>query len=151
MMRAPATLRPVVPGPPDDSIVSPSEGTLRREPSSEQPVRAPSTSSRATPWSCEPSANVQVGNEAMVRHPAVQSTTRTQRIAFPNMRCCSAQCGHHAAYYPGAEELSLQLVYDRKSSRLLGAQAFGRAGVDKRIDVLATAPLVSPWGVAVAP
>ncbi|HET6439450.1 MAG TPA: FAD-dependent oxidoreductase [Anaeromyxobacter sp.] len=46
---------------------------------------------------------------------------------------------HHAGYYPGAEELSLKLIYDRKSSRLLGAQAFGRAGVDKRIDVLATA------------
>ncbi|HTN51101.1 MAG TPA: FAD-dependent oxidoreductase [Anaeromyxobacter sp.] len=46
---------------------------------------------------------------------------------------------HHAGYYPGAEEMSLALVYDRKSSRLLGAQAFGKAGVDKRIDVLATA------------
>jgi NADPH-dependent 2,4-dienoyl-CoA reductase/sulfur reductase-like enzyme/rhodanese-related sulfurtransferase len=46
---------------------------------------------------------------------------------------------HHAGYYPGAEELSLALVYDRKTSRLLGGQAFGRAGVDKRIDVLATA------------
>ena len=46
---------------------------------------------------------------------------------------------HHAGYYPGAEELSLALVYDRATSRLLGAQAFGRAGVDKRIDVLATA------------
>ena len=47
--------------------------------------------------------------------------------------------GHHAGYYPGAEELSLKLIYDRKTARLLGAQAFGRAGVDKRIDVLATA------------
>jgi rhodanese-related sulfurtransferase len=47
--------------------------------------------------------------------------------------------GHHAGYYPGAEELSLKLVYDRKTARLLGAQAFGRAGVDKRIDVIATA------------
>ncbi|MFN3429306.1 MAG: FAD-dependent oxidoreductase [Candidatus Sericytochromatia bacterium] len=46
---------------------------------------------------------------------------------------------HHAGYYPGAKELSLKLVYDRKSARLLGAQAFGEAGVDKRIDVLATA------------
>lgn len=46
---------------------------------------------------------------------------------------------HHAGYYPGAEEITLKLVYDRKSARLLGAQAFGRAGVDKRIDVLATA------------
>ncbi len=46
---------------------------------------------------------------------------------------------HHAGYYPGAEEMSLQLVYDRTTSRLLGAEAFGRAGVDKRIDVLAAA------------
>jgi len=47
--------------------------------------------------------------------------------------------GHHAGYYPGAEELALKLVYDKKTARLLGAQAFGRAGVDKRIDVIATA------------
>jgi NADPH-dependent 2,4-dienoyl-CoA reductase/sulfur reductase-like enzyme/rhodanese-related sulfurtransferase len=47
--------------------------------------------------------------------------------------------GHHAGYYPGAEELSLKLIYDRKTARLLGAQAFGPAGVDKRIDVLSTA------------
>lgn len=46
---------------------------------------------------------------------------------------------HHASYYPGAEEMALKLVYDRRSARLLGAQAFGRAGVEKRIDVLATA------------
>ncbi|HEX7599322.1 MAG TPA: FAD-dependent oxidoreductase [Polyangia bacterium] len=47
--------------------------------------------------------------------------------------------GHHAGYYPGAEELTLKLIYDKKTARLLGAQAFGPAGVDKRIDVLATA------------
>jgi rhodanese-related sulfurtransferase len=46
---------------------------------------------------------------------------------------------HHAGYYPGGHELSLKLTYDRKSARLLGAQAFGHAGVEKRIDVLATA------------
>jgi NADPH-dependent 2,4-dienoyl-CoA reductase/sulfur reductase-like enzyme/rhodanese-related sulfurtransferase len=46
---------------------------------------------------------------------------------------------HHAGYYPGAKELSLKLIYDRATARLLGAQAFGEAGVDKRIDVLATA------------
>jgi NADPH-dependent 2,4-dienoyl-CoA reductase/sulfur reductase-like enzyme/rhodanese-related sulfurtransferase len=45
----------------------------------------------------------------------------------------------HASYYPGGKELTLQLVYDRATSRLLGAQAFGHAGVDKRMDVLATA------------
>jgi NADPH-dependent 2,4-dienoyl-CoA reductase/sulfur reductase-like enzyme/rhodanese-related sulfurtransferase len=46
---------------------------------------------------------------------------------------------HHAGYYPGARELTLKLVYERKTARLLGAQAFGHAGVEKRIDVLATA------------
>jgi NADPH-dependent 2,4-dienoyl-CoA reductase/sulfur reductase-like enzyme/rhodanese-related sulfurtransferase len=47
--------------------------------------------------------------------------------------------GNHASYYPGAAELSLELVYDRSSGRLLGAQAFGSDGVEKRIDVAATA------------
>lgn len=46
---------------------------------------------------------------------------------------------HHAGYYPGARELFLKVLYDRKTARLLGAQAFGQAGVEKRIDVLATA------------
>jgi NADPH-dependent 2,4-dienoyl-CoA reductase/sulfur reductase-like enzyme/rhodanese-related sulfurtransferase len=46
---------------------------------------------------------------------------------------------HHAAYYPGARDLTLKIVYDRRSGRLLGAQAFGAEGVEKRIDVLATA------------
>jgi len=46
---------------------------------------------------------------------------------------------HHAGYYPGGKLLTLKLVYDRKDGRLLGAQAFGLEGVDKRIDVLATA------------
>lgn len=46
---------------------------------------------------------------------------------------------HHAGYYPGAKELTLKLVYDRKSARVLGGQAFGHDGVEKRIDVLATA------------
>ncbi len=46
---------------------------------------------------------------------------------------------HHAGYYPGAKEVVLKLVYDRTSRRLLGGQAFGEEGVDKRIDVLAAA------------
>lgn len=48
---------------------------------------------------------------------------------------------HHAGYYPGGKLLSLKLVYDRKTSRLLGAQGFGLEGVEKRIDVVATALL----------
>jgi NADPH-dependent 2,4-dienoyl-CoA reductase/sulfur reductase-like enzyme/rhodanese-related sulfurtransferase len=44
----------------------------------------------------------------------------------------------HAGYYPGAQRMHFQLVYDRSDGRILGAQALGAAGVDKRIDVIAT-------------
>lgn len=44
---------------------------------------------------------------------------------------------HHAGYYPGAKPLTLKVVYDPTDGRLLGAQAVGKEGVDKRIDVLA--------------
>ena len=46
---------------------------------------------------------------------------------------------HHASYYPGAEPMSLKLLFAPESGRVLGAQAVGGAGVDKRIDVLAMA------------
>jgi NADPH-dependent 2,4-dienoyl-CoA reductase/sulfur reductase-like enzyme/rhodanese-related sulfurtransferase len=46
---------------------------------------------------------------------------------------------HHAGYYPGAEGMTLKLLFDPESGRVLGAQAVGGAGVDKRIDVLAVA------------
>ena len=45
----------------------------------------------------------------------------------------------HAGYYPGAEQMSLKLLFDQVDGAILGAQAVGGAGVDKRIDVLATA------------
>ncbi len=46
---------------------------------------------------------------------------------------------HHAGYYPGAEQMVLKLLFDPKDGRVLGAQATGGAGVDKRVDVLAVA------------
>lgn len=45
----------------------------------------------------------------------------------------------HATYYPGAQPMVIKLVVERQSGRLLGAQVCGRQGVDKRIDILATA------------
>lgn len=45
----------------------------------------------------------------------------------------------HASYYPGAQPLSLKLLFDPANGRVLGAQAVGAEGVDKRIDVLAVA------------
>lgn len=45
----------------------------------------------------------------------------------------------HASYYPGGSGLSLKILWEKKSGRLLGAQLLGFEGVDKRMDVLATA------------
>ncbi|PUB32277.1 NADPH-dependent 2,4-dienoyl-CoA reductase/sulfur reductase-like enzyme [Promicromonospora sp. AC04] len=45
----------------------------------------------------------------------------------------------HAGYYPGASPLALKLLVDPDTDLILGAQAVGHDGVDKRIDVLATA------------
>ncbi len=45
----------------------------------------------------------------------------------------------HAGYYPGAEQLHIKLTVEQHTGKLLGAQIVGEQGVDKRIDVLATA------------
>lgn len=45
----------------------------------------------------------------------------------------------HAGYYPGGRVMTMKVVFEKKTFRLLGAQIVGSAGVDKRIDVLATA------------
>jgi len=46
--------------------------------------------------------------------------------------------GHHAGYYPGAQPIHLKVMFDGRDGRVLGAQAVGREGVEKRIDVIAT-------------
>ena len=45
----------------------------------------------------------------------------------------------HAGYYPGASAMSIKVLFDPITGLILGAQAVGEAGVDKRIDVIATA------------
>ncbi|MFN1549492.1 FAD-dependent oxidoreductase [Vibrio natriegens] len=45
----------------------------------------------------------------------------------------------HASYYPGAEVVSFKMLFDPKSGKILGAQAVGKDGIDKRIDVMAVA------------
>lgn len=45
----------------------------------------------------------------------------------------------HAHYYPGAKRLTIKLIFEASSGRILGAQAVGESSVDKRIDVLAMA------------
>ncbi len=45
----------------------------------------------------------------------------------------------HAGYYPGAIPMSVKLIFDKKTGKIFGAQVIGYEGIDKRIDVLATA------------
>jgi rhodanese-related sulfurtransferase len=54
-------------------------------------------------------------------------------------RSVTIVANHHAGYFPGASPLTLKLVYEPTTGKVLGAQAVGREGVDKRIDVIATA------------
>jgi peroxiredoxin family protein/rhodanese-related sulfurtransferase/TusA-related sulfurtransferase len=57
-------------------------------------------------------------------------------IAFEKVYVHAAS---HATYYPGAAPLSIKLLFDPQSGKVLGAQAVGADGVDKRTDVLAVA------------
>ncbi|WP_075989540.1 FAD-dependent oxidoreductase [Vibrio fluvialis] len=45
----------------------------------------------------------------------------------------------HASYYPGAEVVSFKMLFDPTSGKIFGAQAVGKDGIDKRIDVMAVA------------
>lgn len=46
---------------------------------------------------------------------------------------------HHTSYYPGAENVTVMLVYDKATGVILGGQTAGYKGADKRLDVIATA------------
>ena len=53
-------------------------------------------------------------------------------------RAVHITANHHAGYYPGAKSFTLKLVYEAGTGRILGAQAVGAAGIDKRLDVVAS-------------
>ncbi|RPH83222.1 MAG: CoA-disulfide reductase, partial [Desulfobacteraceae bacterium] len=61
-----------------------------------------------------------------------------RKHAIPHM-VSYTHSGSHASYYPGARMMAVKLVFSPANGRLLGAQIVGMEGVDKRIDVLATA------------
>jgi NADPH-dependent 2,4-dienoyl-CoA reductase/sulfur reductase-like enzyme/peroxiredoxin family protein/rhodanese-related sulfurtransferase/TusA-related sulfurtransferase len=65
-----------------------------------------------------------------------EKVLRASGRAFENIYIHAA---NHAGYYPGASPISLKLLFDPKTGKVLGAQAVGTEGVDKRIDVLAVA------------
>lgn len=54
-------------------------------------------------------------------------------------RIIHAHPNSHAGYYPDAKQMALKLIFDANSGEILGAQGVGIEGVDKRIDVIATA------------
>jgi len=47
--------------------------------------------------------------------------------------------GHHVGYYPGAKPITMKLIFSTEDGKILGAQAVGQEGVEKRIDVIAMA------------
>ncbi len=67
---------------------------------------------------------------------ANEKTLRKAGIAYEALHL---HPNSHAGYYPGAEPIALKILFAPDTGKLLGAQAVGREGVDKRIDVLATA------------
>ncbi len=46
---------------------------------------------------------------------------------------------HHVTYYPGSQQVTVKLVYNRETGEILGGQTAGYAGADRRLDVIATA------------
>jgi NADPH-dependent 2,4-dienoyl-CoA reductase/sulfur reductase-like enzyme/rhodanese-related sulfurtransferase len=66
-------------------------------------------------------------------------TEKRSRAAGRDVRVIHTHPSDHAGYYPGAQGMSLKLVVDARTDAILGAQGVGGSGVDKRIDVIATA------------
>ncbi len=64
---------------------------------------------------------------------------KSLRAAAIPYRAVHLHPSSHVTYYPGAETIHLKLLFSPEDGRVLGAQAVGRADVDKRVDVLATA------------
>ena len=66
-------------------------------------------------------------------------TEKRLQAAGRDYRAVTVNDNHHAGYFPGAKPLMLKMLSDPATGRILGAQVTGLAGVDKRLDVLATA------------
>lgn len=81
-------------------------------------------------------AVVRVFDRTAAMTGASEKTLRRSGRAY---RTAFVHPAHHASYFPGAEQMTLKLLFDPTSGLILGAQGVGGAGVDKRIDVLAVA------------
>jgi NADPH-dependent 2,4-dienoyl-CoA reductase/sulfur reductase-like enzyme/rhodanese-related sulfurtransferase len=67
------------------------------------------------------------------------SEKRLRQAGFENFQAVYLHPGHHAGYYPGARRIHMKLVFSTQDGRVLGAQAVGEEGTDKRIDVISMA------------
>ncbi len=65
-----------------------------------------------------------------------EKTAKELKLDYDKVYTYSA---NHAGYYPGAVNMSIKVLFDKKDGKILGAQIVGYDGVDKRMDVLATA------------
>lgn len=75
---------------------------------------------------------------------------RRLRAAGRPFRTVHSHPFDHATYYPGATRMSMKLIFDPHDGTILGAQVVGRHGVDKRIDVIATAMALGTTADALA-
>ncbi|MDD4832505.1 MAG: DsrE/DsrF/DrsH-like family protein [Clostridia bacterium] len=66
---------------------------------------------------------------------ANETTLKQKNIGFTAIH---AHRANHAGYYPNSSNIALKMLYDEKTGKIFGAQAVGREGTEKRIDVLST-------------
>lgn len=103
-------------------------------------------------------ANVIAGMQTVAASPALGTaivsfgsvtaastgwTEKALRARGRDIRVLHTHPANHAGYYPGAETMHLKLIVDPSTDLILGAQAVGGTGVDKRMDVIATAMFAS--------
>lgn len=84
-----------------------------------------------------------IGTSVVRVFEAVAGTTglslKQARVAGMDADAVVVHKEHHTSYYPGAETVSVLLVFDKKTGVVLGGQTAGYKGADKRLDVIATA------------
>ena len=81
-------------------------------------------------------AVVGLFNQVAAATGASEKALRAQNVPFAKVYVHPNQ---HAGYYPGAKSLTLKLLFQPSDGKILGAQAVGQDGVDKRIDAIAVA------------
>lgn len=92
-------------------------------------------------------SGLQVTNRGSIGTAIVRVFDRTlastglneRQLKGQNYRVIHLQANDHAGYYPGATLIDLKVIFDPDTEMILGAQAVGQNGVDKRIDIISTA------------